>query len=174
MRRSVAMKLRSWGILLLLCLTGCSYSLPSRMETSQGATRSYSVGVFSNKTSRMDLDTYIRTALDQELAGQHGLVVLPAGQGDQELSGSVLSYARDAVSYTADDKLREYRATIIVEVVLRERATNRPLWRKTVMAYQDFPQDPNLALQFNREEAAGVAAAKKVARQVYLHMMDGF
>jgi outer membrane lipopolysaccharide assembly protein LptE/RlpB len=168
------MNLRSLVILLLLCLTGCGYSLPSRMDASQGVARSYSVGVFTNKTSRMDLDTYIRSALDQELAAHRGLVVLPAGQGDQELTGTVLSYSRDAVSYTADDKVREYRATIIVEVVLRERASNRPLWRRTVKEYQDFPQDPNLALQYNREEAAGVAAAKKVARQVYLHMMDGF
>jgi outer membrane lipopolysaccharide assembly protein LptE/RlpB len=161
-------------LVVFLCVAGCGYRLPAAgLKTYEGVS-SYSIGIFTSAAYRVGLDTMVRRMLDEELAGRHGLVVKPAGEGDAEFTGTVLSYGTSAVSYTRDDTAREYRASMTVEAVLRERSTNRPLWKGVVTATQDFPSNVNPPLQQNSEEAAIQELARKVARQIYLRQQDTF
>lgn len=159
---------------LLLCVAGCGYRLPASGLKAYEGVASYSVGIFTNAAYRVGLDTAVRRMLDEELAGRHGLVAKPAGEGDAEFTGTVVSYGTSAVSYTRDDTVCEYRASMTVDVVLRQRSTNRPLWKGMVTATQDFPANLNLPLQQNSEEAAIQELARKVARLIYLRQQDNF
>lgn len=172
-----------WLVALCLFLVaGCGYRLPSGGGMSHEGVSSYSVGIFTNSTYRVGLDTEIRRMLDEEISGRQGLTVKPSGQADAEFTGTVVSYGTTAVSSVRQvgsdgkhkESAREYRAVITVDAVLRQSATNRPLWKGRVTVTQDFPANSNPALQQNSEEAAVQELARKVARQIYLHQQDNF
>lgn len=160
-------------LLVLLLVGGCGYRIPAAHRYHDGVS-SYSIGIFKNTAYRVGIDTVVRRMLDEELAGRHGLTVKQAGEGDAEFTGIVVSYGTTAVSFGADDKVREYRATMKVESELRQRSTNRPLWKGLITVTQDFPANTDLHLQQNSEEAAILELGRKAARQIYLRQQDNF
>jgi outer membrane lipopolysaccharide assembly protein LptE/RlpB len=170
-RQTVIRRLLLMAVLLLM--SACGYRLPTASMQHEGVS-SYSVGIFRNAAYRVGIDTVVRRTLDEELAGRHGLVVKPAGGGDAEFTGTVVSYGTTAVSFGSDDRVREYRATLKVEVELRQRSTNQPLWKGVIVVTQDFPANMNLQLQQNSEEAAILELGRKAARQIYLRQQDNF
>lgn len=188
---------RQWGIhrgvvsLLLVCLlAGCGYRLSGNSGSSPVSGRAIAVPIFANATHRPHLETIVTTALRDEVSWRGGRLTAAADNANLVLHGKVTSFASSAVSYTADDRIREYRASLTVEASLSERETGTMLWKGTSTATQDFPvvefplNNPPLAervepqnrtaLQQNSEEAAIRELSRKVARDIYERIHEGF
>ncbi len=127
-----------WAIsFLIVSLVGCGYStrslLPSRIRTIY-------VEPFKNKidyTTERKRDLYIpllevkitNAVIDRFLFDGH-LKVADRDQADVILKGELVNYDRDALRYTDNNDVEEYRINITVNLVLWDVAKDKPLWQE--------------------------------------------
>jgi len=163
-------------LLISLALPGCGYHLPAGGGGSfPGNARSVNIVPFTNKTFRSNLENIITNAVIDDFARRGIVRVEQTGGAESELTGAIVSYATTPISYTASDTVREYRATMVIEVSLLQKGTpGKVLWKGSVSWYQDFPANTNLALQQNNEDAAILEIGKRIAQELYFKMTEDF
>jgi len=155
------------GVLLLALLTGgCGYHAVLHHEplfAGQGV----DVLVFANRSYQAGVEGVLARSLVDELALRTGGRVVTGNEAGLELTGTVMSYGSTAVSYNAQDQIREYRLDIAVEAVLRDRLTQKVVWKGELVESQTYPVNLNLALQRNSEEAAAAKACRRLAEDIW-------
>lgn len=152
-------------------VSGCGYHVARADRELAGKT--VEIAIFANKSFRPNIEAAIADLLVDEFVRREGKSVVETG-GDAVIGGTILSYGTTAISYTAADTVKEYRATITTEVVVRKRETGQILWKGTLSATQDFPANDDLVLQQNSEDTAIREICRKLARDVYLHFVQDF
>jgi hypothetical protein len=86
----------------------------------------------------------------------------------------VLSYSSVPVSYTAADKIREYRATIKISTVLQQKKNLEVLWKGELSQEQIFPANADISLQQNSENAAIQELCRKLALDIWRKLHESF
>ncbi|MBI2355429.1 MAG: hypothetical protein HYV06_10490 [Deltaproteobacteria bacterium] len=163
------------GLCLLIALSllaGCGYRLAGSAGNRLAPGQSLWVAFIVNESISPTAQTVIRRALLEEGHAMRGLA--PAGgeaDADLRVSGTLRSYYTRAISYTPQDLAREFRLTIDVELELRRKGAEAPLWKGMLQASQDFPANTNLAFQRSAEEAA-LAAASRILAQRFLTVVE--
>lgn len=162
------------AVLTMLVVAGCGYHV---MRPARGGAelegKTLQVSIFANRSFRPNIEATLTDILVDELVKREEVRLVENG-GDLVLSGAVLSYGTSAVSYTAKDEVKEYRATVKVEVTLRRTTTGQVVWKGSLASSQDFPANDDLVFQQNSEEAAIRAICRKLAREVYIHLTEDF
>lgn len=161
------MRFLSAAIIVFL-LGGCGYHVTGSAENRLAPGQSLWVAFIVNETISPSAQTVIRRALLEEGHAMRGLS--PAGsqlEGDLQVKGTLRSYSTRAISYTALDRVKEYRLTIDVELELLRKGVGAPLWKGMLQSSQDYPAATDLALQRSAEEAA-LAAASRILAQKFL------
>jgi hypothetical protein len=160
--------------LLLCCLLGgCGYHPVVARDPISGA-NGVNVIMFANKSFRPGVEAVLARDLVDELALRTGGRVLAGDQAQLELTGAVLSYTTWAVSYTSTDAIKEYKTAIKVDAVLRERQTQKVLWKGELTEDQSYPVNPNLALQLNAEEAAAAKICRRLSGDIWQKIGERF
>lgn len=151
---------------LISSLTGCGYRFSAAADNRVASAQSLWVAFIANDTFSSTAQTVLRrTLLDEFLAMRGSLPAGSAADADLLVSGGLRSYSNSAISYSAIDRVREYRLTIAVELEISRRGETSPFWKGTLQSSQNFPANDDLALQRNSEEAALEAASRKLARK---------
>ncbi|GFO68443.1 hypothetical protein GMLC_20220 [Geomonas limicola] len=162
------------GILLLAALMGgCGYRAVLHDEPLF-ANQGVDVVVFANRSYQAGVEGVLARSLVDELALRTGGRVVTGPSATLELTGTVLSYGSSAVSYNAQDQIREYRLDISVEAVLRDRVTQKVVWKGELVESQTYPVNLNLALQRNSEEAAAAKVCRRLAEDIWQKAGDRF
>ncbi|SNB45098.1 LptE family protein [Geobacter sp. DSM 9736] len=180
------------GVLLVavFVMPGCGYRLSGgEYNSSILHDRTIAVPLFKNAALRPNLETFLTAAL-RDVIAQRGCSTAPDDSAELLLTGKVLSYSSNAVSYTPDDRIREYRAAITIEATLQAREGGTVLWRGTLSGGQDYPamefplnnpalSEPlgpatRIALQQNNEEAAIREVARRLAEQLFDRVTGNF
>lgn len=162
-------------ILIACCwLHGCGYHLSRPANSATMGGKSIAIPVFANKSFKPNLEAILTGSLVDEFAWRNGGTVVGEDAAQVVLTGTILSYAVSPVSYTAADRIREYRTTVTIEATLREKESRRVLWKGSESFSQDYPANTNIALQQNSEDAAIREICRKLARQVYQKITEGF
>ncbi|GFE61266.1 LPS assembly lipoprotein LptE [Geobacter sp. AOG2] len=166
---------RRFTLLLFCCLSfvaGCGYRFAGTAENRITTGQSLWVAFIGNETISPTAQTVIRRALYEECHAMRGLY--PAGkesEADLRIRGKLTSYTLKAISYSAIDRVKEYRLLISVDLELLRKGGAAPVWKGTVQAGQDFPASTDLALQHNAEESALQAASSTLARN-FLELVE--
>jgi hypothetical protein len=160
---------------LLLCslLGGCGYHSVAARDPLGGA-NGVNVILFGNKSYRPGVEALLARNLVDELALRTGGRVLPADQAQLELTGTVLSYANWAVSYSATDAIKEYKISLKVEAILRDHQTQKVVWKGELIEEQVYPVNANLALQLNGEEAATAKVCRRLSEDIWQKIGERF
>lgn len=177
---------------LVLLLSGCGYHISgTRGLPPAVAGKKIAVSVFANKSYRANVGAILAGSVADEFARRSGGMVASEESADLVLTGTVLTYTTSAVSYSAADKVKEYRAAMTVEATLTEKSTRKVIWKGVLSWSQDYPattdvvlrqntivflqhSSANIALQQNSEEAAIREISRKVALQLYQNISEGF
>ena len=163
-----------------LFLNGCGYHLAGGGGTaSLIAGKTVAIPMWRNGSYRPNLEAVLTGSLINEFALRSGGLVVAEEAAELTLTGTILSYVTTAVSYTAADQIREYRATMTVDAVLAERRSQKVLWKGKLVASQDYPTTVNsvpqhIALQQNSEEAALREISRKLAQLLYQKVTENF
>ena len=161
-------------LLLVVSAAGCGYRFTADSGTRLSSGQQVWVSYFENRTVHVNASVYLKRALFEQFEQQRGIV--PAAsvqQGDLLVEGRILGYGAGAVSYSAADTAKEYRLTITAELTVRRRGEMpdaRPLWKGTLSAWQDYPAAAQIEMQRSSEDAALLAASRKLAQQVIWHL----
>lgn len=162
-------------------MAGCGYHLTGSAEApSQISGKTIAIPMWRSKISRPYLESVLTGNLVDEFALRSGGQVFGEEDADLVLTGTIVSYTTVAVSYTAADQVREYRATMTVDSTLTERRSQKVLWKGVLSSSQEYPASidvnaPNrIALQQNSEEAALKEISRKLARQLYQKVTENF
>jgi hypothetical protein len=117
--------LMAGGLALLLC-AGCGYY----HGTSRGRalTGSIAVPFLENRTAQPDLELLTTEALSEALESDGGLRLVPRGQEDFLLTGSVVRYGEAPFSIGEGGSADEYKLTIALELNFQRSATGEMLW----------------------------------------------
>jgi outer membrane lipopolysaccharide assembly protein LptE/RlpB len=167
------MKLLIPALLAVVLLSGCGYR-PVALRGPLAEANGVNVVLFGNKSYRPGIPGTLARDLVDELALRSGGKVLPGDQAQLELNGTVLSYNTTAISYTAQDAIKEYRSTLSVQAVLVDHQTGKVLWKQDLTEEQVFPVNPNIGLQQNAEEAAIDGICRKLARDIWQKIGERF
>jgi outer membrane lipopolysaccharide assembly protein LptE/RlpB len=170
--------LKSIPVLLMAAtflLGGCGYRLTAHPDHASPVTgRKVAVEVFANRSYRANLGAIMAGSLTETFAARSGGNVAKPEDADLLLSGTVLRYSNNPVSYTAADTVKEYRALVTVEAVLTEKRTLKVVWKGDFSWFQDYPINADVALQQNSEEAAIREACARLSLQIYERAASGF
>lgn len=156
--------------LLAIVLAGCGYHFTADSGTRLQAGQTVWVAYFDNRTVHGNASVALKRALFEQFEQQRGIPAAPSSErADLIVEGALKGYQTAAVSYSADDSAREYRLTIIVEATVKKRGSalgDRPLWKGTLTASQDYPVSTLLEMQRSSEDVALLAASRKLAQQL--------
>jgi outer membrane lipopolysaccharide assembly protein LptE/RlpB len=162
-------------------LSGCGYHLTGGTHASSLiAGKTIAIPMCRNKTYRPKLEAVLTGSLVDEFALRSGGMVVAEDAAELVLTGTIVSYTTVAVSFTAADKVREYRKAMKVDATLTEKRSEKVLWKGTLSVGQDYPayldpDDPNsIALQQNSDEAALREISRKIAQQLFQKMSENF
>jgi hypothetical protein len=159
-------------ILVVLLGAGCAGYRLGPTNGGRAGARSVQVSPFLNKTIEPRLVEAVTFALRQRLQ-QDGTYRLDTGDsGDIVVTGAILSYERHSLTFVSRDVLtpREYRLTMIAQVVARERGTGRVLLDRKVTGYSDIRVGPDLN---SAERQALPLVASDLARNATALLVDG-
>jgi outer membrane lipopolysaccharide assembly protein LptE/RlpB len=158
-----------------LLLGGCGYRLISDPGLASPVTgKKVAVELFNNRSYRANLGAFMTGSLSETFALRSGGNVASVADADLVLSGTVLGYSNNPVSYTAADTVKEYRALVTVEALLTERRTHTVVWKGNLSWFQDYPVNSVVALQQNSEEAAIREACDRLSQLIYERVASGF
>ena len=164
-------------ILISICclVAGCGYHhAVSNGRGAEFAGRGVHIPIFVNKSYRPGLEAILSNSLVDEFALRSGGRVVGKDAAKLILSGTILSYAVTPLSYTAVDKIKEYRATIKAEAVLSDRENHHVLWKGVLAVNSEYPANTNISLQQNSEEAAAREICRRLAEQIYEKIDEDF
>lgn len=185
-------------IVVALCseLGGCGYHVAKYGEGRlTSGDKTVGISLFTNKSYRTNLEATLTASLVDEFARRSGGKVVAESSAELLLSGTIDSYTEVPVSYTAFDVIKEYRATMTAKVVLRDKASQKVLWKGEVTESQTYPsfadssplktnvplrqnidslQQNTVALLQNTEDAAVKEMCRKMAQRIYQKINEDF
>lgn len=161
----------------LLTAAGCDYRFAGRgdgLQPLQGKT--IAIPLFVSKGYRPGLESMLTESVIQEFALRSGgrVVAVEDDSVDLLVNGTVTSFTTSPVSYSASDKIKEYRVQLAVTVDLRERSSHRILRQASMVESQDYPVETDVALQLNREKAAIREICRKLAQRIFVKSWEDF
>jgi outer membrane lipopolysaccharide assembly protein LptE/RlpB len=152
--------------LMLVTLTGCGYHLTNSQTNRKQSFQNIWIPFFSNESISPTAQTVLRRAFYDEIHALRGLNPAENQESaDLSIKAKLLSYSSGAVSYSAQDQVREYKLSLNVELEAYKKGQVLPLWKGQIQGSRQYPVNTNLALQRNAEEQALDAAARIIAQK---------
>lgn len=161
------------ALVVVAALSGCGYH-PVVPRGAVADANGINVVLFANKSYRAGVESVLGRHMIDEFSLRTGGRVLPAHRADLELTGTVISYGTTPVSYTAADAIKEYRAVLTVQAVLREQRSQKVLWKGDLSEQQVYPVNADIALQQNAEDAAIEKVCRRLSERVWQQISQRF
>lgn len=141
---------------LLSVIAGCGYHVAGKGSKMPGGITSVSIPVFTNATSKPDIEPAVTRAFVDEFVN----TLKVTDSGDVVMRGTIKGYALTPVSYTQNDVNQEYRLTIAISLVLTKDGNN-VIWQDDdITNYSDFAVNIS---DVTATKDAELAALKKIA-----------
>lgn len=193
---------RRWGAAvlgLLVLAVGCGYRLSGTGTNVPDTARTIAIVLFKNSSREKGLEVDLQRAIEQEFRRRGELAVVPEGDADLVLSGSIRRFWSVPVAFSATLEAVEFQSNLLVSLKLTERATGRVLYENralqestdfgaltgtVVTASPRFQEDPinardlatftNVQIGESRRRTALQDLVEKAARDVYLYSVEAF
>jgi outer membrane lipopolysaccharide assembly protein LptE/RlpB len=157
-----------FAVTMLLLMTSCGYhfagSAGNRITSGQSLWVQF---IRVEIESPSSAQTVLTRSIYEECHALRG--AFPSNSeavADLRIKGNLRSYSIRPVSYTAADRVREYRLVINVDLELARKGETTPIWKGTLQGSQDYPSSSDLGRQRSAEEAALAAASRIIAQKL--------
>jgi lipopolysaccharide assembly LptE-like protein len=147
----------------LVLVAGCGYNFAGVGNRLPPEIHSVTLGPIQNATREVGINKQLLEALEDEVTSHGRLNVVPAGQGDAVLTGTVHDYVSRPISFNAQDEALQYQAVLFVDLELRRRDNGKLLW-KTInqRAAQEYSAVPGVVVTSSSQFQQGNLNAKNV------------
>lgn len=134
--------IKTRGILvvaMILGLLGCGYhligtgasNLPTHLKT-------ISIPTFENKTKEPEIEREITAAVRELFIRDGRLKIVSSQATDSDLKGVIRDYYQKPISYDSEDRVKEYRVLIDVEIVFSDLVKKSVLLNQGLRADETF------------------------------------
>jgi hypothetical protein len=130
------MKIAIFGVLCLILIDSCAVYTFS--PSALGGIKSVAVPVFDNQTTEYGLGEALSGALSQAFVADNTLKVMPEAQADAIMRGTVVSYSREAYTYTEADAVQEYICRIGIKAKFENIKTNKTIWEDNLSDFGTY------------------------------------
>ncbi len=159
--------------LCLLFLFGCSgYHIAGKGGSLPGGIQSISVPIFTNNTAKPGIESTISPPFSDELI-KTGLVKI-GSKSEGTLKGTIKEYTVTSIAFDPQDKVKKYRLTVVIDLVLVESSSEKVLWQglglrdsEEFLALDDVISETN-------EDAALKKIATDLAKRFKERVLEGF
>lgn len=165
-----------FGLALVALVAGCGYTLVGRASNIPAEIRRVHLKPLENATPRVQVDQILTRALADEIVTRRRFEVTAGEAGaDAELSGTVVSFAVNPVSFDPEGRATEYEIVINAKMSFRQLEPESVLWANDRYQFRDSYQLEASELgYFDRETPAIEAAAKRFAETMVTDLLEGF
>ncbi len=172
---------RYWQILKgalavgLAWLVGC-HGYQNAFEYNQlpNDVQTIAIPFFKNETFESNIEAFFTTATMNEFIKNKQFAVVSEG-GDATLSGIVKEFRIVSIAYSAQDRARQYRAYVTIELTLRRNSTGEVLWRNPQMKHdEEYAVSENVAYTEDNKDLAIERIARELAERVYEEIVFGY
>jgi hypothetical protein len=194
------MKRRTRGFLTVaLALGGCGYQFAGTGNRLPPEVHTVSLGPIQNATREVGIEKQLLEALEDEVTAHGRLKVVPAGEGDAQMTGIVRYYVSRPVAFNSNDEALQYQASVAVDLDLRRRDNGKLLWKtvgqretqdysavpdtvvtsssqfqRSGVSTKAIPQFTDIQLSESTRREANERLIEQLAREVYNSMMEDF
>ena len=127
-RRFKIIAIAAIGLLTVSC--GVYTFSPSAL----GGVKTAAIPLFDNKTSESGLSQSLTDKLSRAFVDNNTLRVVPEGRADAVLRGTIVSYKREAYTYSQAEVVAEYIVRIAVDVGFYDKKNSKAIWEEKGMS----------------------------------------
>ena len=162
-------------VLILLCLSGCGYRFAGSAGALPGGVEKLHIPLFVNQTAVPQLE-YQTTSRVSEVFSRNNKIsqVEKPKRAEAILIGTVSSYSSRALSYDNQDRIGEYRSTMVIDAELRQVGTEEILWQGTVDWSSDYNAAVDKGVQEDYEQEAIDEIVLRLAEELLYRLLDDF
>jgi hypothetical protein len=117
-------------LILAFFLLGISCGVYTFSPSALGGIKSVAIPLFDNQTLEGGISEKLTDGLAQAFVTDNTLRVVPEGNADSILRGSVVSYSNDPYTYDESETVTEYIVTIDANVQFVERSSGKTIWEE--------------------------------------------
>lgn len=153
--------------ILLLVLTGCGYK-PQGLEPYRAEVAPVlAIPLFANRSTELGIEAIMANALIHAFSRTKA-VRLTTQPKDAELvlEGKVASVENSSVAFNEIQRSTVRRVTMKVDFTLKRRASDKTLWKDTVIIQEDYLVDPNYQIGETLKDRGIRRAAATLAQRV--------
>ncbi len=129
------------------------------------------VPIFVNESSEPNIQTVITRAVIREF-NRAGVMVVGEQHADKVLEGRIVGYSNGSVSRTAASTVSEYRLSVAVELVLKDRKGNTLFQYPSAQLREEYFASSILEQNEQAEAEALKSGAVDFAEDVVRHLLD--
>lgn len=166
--------MRFFLLLVALVIAGCGYHFSGRGGTLPGGIEQIHIPLFENLTREPQLENQLTNEVIEIFSRQKNIRQVPFADAEAVLSGKIRSYDSRALSYSQDDQISKYRASMTIEVRLQRKDTQELLWDGTLRWQTEYDAAPDKMLQGDEERLAQDELARRLAEELYSQILDDF
>jgi len=163
------------SLALFLCLAACGYHFPGQGGNLPGGVEKIYIPLFVNKTAEPQLENKLTSRISEVFSRNSNISQVEKKESAEAiLEGTIRDYRSTALSYDLNDDIGEYRATMIVDIVLRQPETDELLWEGTASWSEEYSSATNKNDQDGLEKIAIDEITLRLAEEVLYQLLDDF
>ncbi len=116
--------------LMLLTLAVFSCGVYTFKPSAVGSVKSVGIPLFENETDESGIREKLTDKLRQSFARDNTLKVVPESRSDSVIRGTVVSYKREAYTFTQSEEVSEYIVRIGIKAEFTERKSGKVIWEE--------------------------------------------
>lgn len=157
-------------------LWGCGYALVGRATNLPPDVEAIAIRTFENRTGRVGVEQILTRAVNDELVTrQRYRIVGDDSEAQARLSGEVLGFEVNPLTFDAEGRATDYQITITAKVELRHLGRDEPIWANDRYIFREvYPIENEADLFFEQETGALEEAAEKFAESMVTDLLEGF
>jgi len=156
-------------------MSGCGgYRFASDFNNLPEEIESISIPFFKNETFESNIEAVFTNAVINEFIKNKRFEVVPNG-GDATMAGVVREFNLGTIAYSSEDRARQYRAFVSLEVTVTNNATGEVIWRNPHLIHdEEYDVAPDIAFTDANKDDAIQRIAVELAEQIYEDVVLGF
>lgn len=157
-------------------MSSCGYSLRgsgTMREGADGAYRSVSIPIFANDTFEPLVEYELTSALKDEIAYNGRWTLTDPSGADLSVSGRVMSFELQPLTYDPAERIQEYRIKITTEVTVTDTADGKVVWKDAGMVtFADYRVTQDITKSKINKSEAVKKASKNFAEEFVIKVLD--
>ena len=162
-------------LLVLSIVVACGYQIMGKGERFADGLTTLGISSLENTTQEPNLSKIFVAALRRECIFRRDLKIVRAHEAEAIVKGTIRSFTTSSLSYDAEGRVKEYRITITLDLLLAQQGDGAILWRGDgIRGSEEYQASSDVMANEGRKNRAIRKIATDLAEAVYLRMKEGF